>query len=525
MQQRELAAKSGDAALLERSLSGWGAGGRWTDAVSDVLLGERGAWEPGGADTWAAALSGTTPRGSPLAPPKFLPGALQPAVTATPSPLAGLRHLLLDSTDGAAGTASSSQADAVQEIVAQARDDTCGGSLSSGVAATLLARAAQRADGANSSSSSSTSSSEEDEDEESEEADELDDVADAPSEAQPSGRALRQALLTGHLLALLTSPHGPLPHALPALTRELQATGMLPRWLRELLLRRPALFDRAFRSTFDAVSRARAATGAGDPTGRWAVARFWSHTGSDVAALGGRAPPEVASRYRTDFEELSQLGRGSFGQVVLAVNRLDGRRYAIKKINLTSDVSLNAKILREVATLSRLEHASVVRYYQAFTETGTDVHFARGDASGDFDDDNGDGSSDWRGSSVGLRSSAATSSAPPGERRVLYLQMEYCRTTLREVLDNASTVIDSEQAWVWLRQARARRVAAAGPVASAAHRIARHLTLPPSLLPPDLRRAQPHSRTRNHAPRPQARQHIRRHHGPRKDWGLWPGAL
>lgn len=42
------------------------------------------------------------------------------------------------------------------------------------------------------------------------------------------------------------------------------------------------------------------------------------------------------SRYRTDFEEVEFLGKGGFGEVVKARNRLDGRSYAISKVELLS---------------------------------------------------------------------------------------------------------------------------------------------------------------------------------------------
>ena len=78
------------------------------------------------------------------------------------------------------------------------------------------------------------------------------------------------------------------------------------------------------------------------------------------------------SRYKTDFEELEQLGKGGFGSVVKVRNKLDGRAYAIKKIQLDpKDHNLNQKMLREVTLLSRLNHQYVVRYYQAWMEVET----------------------------------------------------------------------------------------------------------------------------------------------------------
>lgn len=77
------------------------------------------------------------------------------------------------------------------------------------------------------------------------------------------------------------------------------------------------------------------------------------------------------SRYRLDFEQIQFLGRGAFGEVIKARNRIDNRFYAIKRIRLDPlNVEENAKILREVTTLSRLHHDRVVRYYQAWIEDG-----------------------------------------------------------------------------------------------------------------------------------------------------------
>lgn len=59
------------------------------------------------------------------------------------------------------------------------------------------------------------------------------------------------------------------------------------------------------------------------------------------------------------------LGRGAYGLAVAVINRLDGRQYAVKKIRLQRQIpSEYARITREVATLSRLQHTNIVRYFQ-----------------------------------------------------------------------------------------------------------------------------------------------------------------
>lgn len=77
------------------------------------------------------------------------------------------------------------------------------------------------------------------------------------------------------------------------------------------------------------------------------------------------------SRFVNEFEELSAIGKGGFGQVMLAENRLDGRKYAIKRVglNLKNQTSKTLqKFLREVKILALLDHPNIVRYYQAWLE-------------------------------------------------------------------------------------------------------------------------------------------------------------
>eukprot|EP00984_Skeletonema_dohrnii_P019129 scaffold9077_cov151-Skeletonema_dohrnii-CCMP3373.AAC.3 len=94
----------------------------------------------------------------------------------------------------------------------------------------------------------------------------------------------------------------------------------------------------------------------------------------------------TTSRYQSDFVELQHLGKGGGGEVVKAINRLDRREYAIKKIflepeeevpggrgggnNVKSKLAMiqNEKLRREVVTISRMTHKNIVRYYQAWVE-------------------------------------------------------------------------------------------------------------------------------------------------------------
>ena len=76
---------------------------------------------------------------------------------------------------------------------------------------------------------------------------------------------------------------------------------------------------------------------------------------------------KTTSRYANDFVEFGRLGKGGFGEVVRARNKLDGTMYAIKKITQTSTAALSG-VLSEVMLLSRLNHPFIVRYYTAWIE-------------------------------------------------------------------------------------------------------------------------------------------------------------
>ena len=117
--------------------------------------------------------------------------------------------------------------------------------------------------------------------------------------------------------------------------------------------------------------------------------------------------PRQASRWKEDWEELELLvrilpivnysprsvtkcvpaqGKGAFGSVVKAKNKIDGRIYAVKKIRLRT-MQRDTKIFREVNALSRLSHRFVVRYYTTWVETSEIASAVASDESGMEDED------------------------------------------------------------------------------------------------------------------------------------------
>ncbi|KFO32623.1 Eukaryotic translation initiation factor 2-alpha kinase 3, partial [Fukomys damarensis] len=74
------------------------------------------------------------------------------------------------------------------------------------------------------------------------------------------------------------------------------------------------------------------------------------------------------SRYLTDFEPIQCMGRGGFGVVFEARNKVDDCNYAIKRIQLPNRELAREKVMREVKALAKLEHPGIVRYFNAWLE-------------------------------------------------------------------------------------------------------------------------------------------------------------
>lgn len=88
------------------------------------------------------------------------------------------------------------------------------------------------------------------------------------------------------------------------------------------------------------------------------------------------------SRFETDFIQEGRLGKGGYGSVVKARNRLDSNFYAVKIINKCTEAALD-KVLNEVRLLSQLNHPHVVRYYTAWKEVDSPITNGHHDDSSD----------------------------------------------------------------------------------------------------------------------------------------------
>ncbi|XP_066429058.1 eukaryotic translation initiation factor 2-alpha kinase 3 isoform X2 [Eleutherodactylus coqui] len=96
--------------------------------------------------------------------------------------------------------------------------------------------------------------------------------------------------------------------------------------------------------------------------------KYESVSGELMDSRGDNGGWGYVSRYLTDFEPIRCLGRGGFGVVFEARNKVDDCNYAIKRIRLPNKKLAREKVMREVKALAKLEHPGIVRYFNAWRE-------------------------------------------------------------------------------------------------------------------------------------------------------------
>ena len=222
------------------------------------------------------------------------------------------------------------------------------------------------------------------------------------------------------------------------------------------------------------------------------------------------------SRYAKEFVEDGRLGRGGFGEVFKARNKVDGQPYAIKKVKARSKSALDP-VLSEVTVLSRLNHPNVVRYFAAWIDDGIAVddhlssassgdetlsspidggrrpvlpsssrgldfisssnahvvfgndidadtieeEYSQDESSDDEDSDHGSGSSHGQiesdndaidRNSPNIKRTSGSDSQGQAVRTVLYIQMEYCRPETLRDLINSGLQANAAEGWRLFRQ-------------------------------------------------------------------------
>ncbi|XP_062286854.1 interferon-induced, double-stranded RNA-activated protein kinase-like [Scomber scombrus] len=129
-----------------------------------------------------------------------------------------------------------------------------------------------------------------------------------------------------------------------------------------------------------------------------------------ISSIKKTTTPSSLSRFTSDFDSIEPLGKGAFGCVFKAKDKLLHKCYAIKIVRCKE------KALREVGALSDLHHHNIVRYYTCWMEDS------------DY----------WWDSTDDSYSTSMSTDNP--HSKFLYIQMELCDTkTLRVWIDERNT--------------------------------------------------------------------------------------
>eukprot|EP00890_Picochlorum_soloecismus_P000147 jgi/Picsp_1/1132/NSC_04613-R1_non-specific serine threonine protein kinase len=227
-------------------------------------------------------------------------------------------------------------------------------------------------------------------------------------------------------------------------------TKMVPFWLGNLLTRHPEMFKRAFKKVMKMPFESSEYEAFSD-----GLVNFERRSDRVQATETADANTNqiYTSRYKSDFQQIKVLGKGGYGVVYLTLHKFDGRQYAVKQVFLSPDSGGEFdRIMREVQTLSRMQHNHIVRYYAAWLEQ----RIAMGES--DDEDESFSGES-WSESFTdsGFENNESASSEGSDEssetdrglmKRYLYIQMEFCPSTLKKMMDQ----LNEFDRWKMVRQ-------------------------------------------------------------------------
>ncbi|WOH05015.1 hypothetical protein DCAR_0624427 [Daucus carota subsp. sativus] len=126
----------------------------------------------------------------------------------------------------------------------------------------------------------------------------------------------------------------------------------------------------------------------------------------------------ITNKFSDLLEKTERLGAGGFGSVYKCVHTLEGKEYAVKRIELKNNRKQLEWCLREVKALSCLEHKHV-----SWTDTNWDGFSST------------EGSQSQESEESKSQESEGSEDSPVKNLLYLFIQMEYCPSTLKSKLE------------------------------------------------------------------------------------------
>ena len=156
------------------------------------------------------------------------------------------------------------------------------------------------------------------------------------------------------------------------------------------------------------------------------------------------------SRFSDEYYNTTRIGKSKDTSVYQAIDRIEEKEYAIKRIKLTHKSGAEyRKLTKEVVQLSELYHEHIVRYYYAWTEEETEA-----ESGSDQSSDEEETLSFMYSPVLAPRDSegSESSSEPDTLPTYLFIKMEFCDgETLRNILDKDQLPAPMER-WRLLRE-------------------------------------------------------------------------
>lgn len=145
----------------------------------------------------------------------------------------------------------------------------------------------------------------------------------------------------------------------------------------------------------------------------------------------------LINTYNKTFDEVKELGYGSFASVFKSQHKIDSKLYAIKKIIITDDlIDLGYDVFDEVKMLSSLDHPNVIRYYSSWVDFDINSiimsNLIKNDNDSDF-------SSDYS------TNSSQSNKSKQLNLPILFIQTELCDYTLKDYIDTKMEFDSIEQ--------------------------------------------------------------------------------